>query len=690
MNRFGLFCSLILIGALCTTSQAFQPANNIRYAKKEKTKVYCGPSTKYYATAQLRQGTAVEIFHRNKDGWCAIRPPEGSFCWLAAENAYLVSGGEVAEIIGNKVPAWIGTDLESPNQFRWQIELQPTQQVKVIGEAKQAIDSDTQRLWYKIAPPQGEFRWVHEDSLGLQPPIADPTYPPLQSSPKTAVASSKESSKKKDNGQQPVATAGYTEQPLNLSPVAQDSKDPATTPVTKAQFAEELLPPPTNSSKSSTAAAPQGVVLQEGEYIVGDEVVVSDEVVGQSDGNGDVIYEDGMHEGEFIVEDGSPEYSSVHLSHADDPQFDQWNALNAPHGRILVRPLNGLLGLIGFGLEEAEIVEPATCSNCELGTCRLHGHVVDSTRLEHLPRPNRRHRGRSLGSLLNLGKSEPSSWQDERPDDLQTESFDSTRSLLAQEPIGNSPWHSTSASRPSSPPSFLASKNWGSTESSSSASIDSSPLQLSTPNLREAFFELTRIVSQPTEQWDLREVGQYAQERIESGQSAMERGEARLLAERIQQFERLRQKYLMAGNPGSMLASNSNGVTTAGLEGSYSSGASASLAAAWETRSWSGNSVSNAVGTGVGSSEAESAISMEAAGAADASGWLSPVHTSRPGQPEYALTDSEGKVLAYVTPSPGMNLRRYSKQPVAIYGTRGYLPELAAKQIIAERIIRVR
>ncbi len=129
----------------------------VRYASTNKTPVYCGPGDDFYVTSQLRVGTAVEVFHQTKTGWCAVRPPDGSFGWLAAENAYLLPGGTVAEIVGTKVPAWIGSNLETPKQFRWQVELQPSQQVQVLGESKQKIDPDTERLWYRIAPPQVNF-----------------------------------------------------------------------------------------------------------------------------------------------------------------------------------------------------------------------------------------------------------------------------------------------------------------------------------------------------------------------------------------------------------------------------------------------------------------------------------------------------------------------------------------------------
>jgi hypothetical protein len=75
------------------------------------------------------------------------------------------------------------------------------------------------------------------------------------------------------------------------------------------------------------------------------------------------------------------------------------------------------------------------------------------------------------------------------------------------------------------------------------------------------------------------------------------------------------------------------------------------------------------------------------AGQYDASGWLVPVHATHTGQPEYAITDDRGNTIAYVTAPPGVNLRRYLRQPVGLKGRRGYLPELSANHIVVERAV---
>jgi hypothetical protein len=72
------------------------------------------------------------------------------------------------------------------------------------------------------------------------------------------------------------------------------------------------------------------------------------------------------------------------------------------------------------------------------------------------------------------------------------------------------------------------------------------------------------------------------------------------------------------------------------------------------------------------------------------SGWLVAVHTSLPGQPEFAITDDLGNVKAYVRPTTGLNLRRYVQQPVTVFGPQGFLPNLNAKQVVADRVVRLR
>ncbi len=75
-------------------------------------------------------------------------------------------------------------------------------------------------------------------------------------------------------------------------------------------------------------------------------------------------------------------------------------------------------------------------------------------------------------------------------------------------------------------------------------------------------------------------------------------------------------------------------------------------------------------------------------------GWLMPLVgrsqmplDSRAGVPPYALTDGQGNVKFYVTPTPGMNISQYLRQEVGIAGPANQLPNLTSPHITAQRVV---
>ena len=92
---------------------------------------------------------------------------------------------------------------------------------------------------------------------------------------------------------------------------------------------------------------------------------------------------------------------------------------------------------------------------------------------------------------------------------------------------------------------------------------------------------------------------------------------------------------------------------------------------------------SSAVGAGVSQASADSNDSPYAA-----EGWLMPVHSTKRVAPPFAVLDDEGRVRAYVTPAPGLNLRRYTKKYVGLIGPQRYVSTLHAPHVTAERVIK--
>ncbi|GIW94702.1 MAG: hypothetical protein KatS3mg110_2743 [Pirellulaceae bacterium] len=67
-------------------------------------------------------------------------------------------------------------------------------------------------------------------------------------------------------------------------------------------------------------------------------------------------------------------------------------------------------------------------------------------------------------------------------------------------------------------------------------------------------------------------------------------------------------------------------------------------------------------------------------------GWLMPVARLASSAPPYAVMDDDGQPLAFVTPVPGLNLRRYVDQRVGIVGERSFAV-LGQSHVIAHRAV---
>lgn len=70
----------------------------------------------------------------------------------------------------------------------------------------------------------------------------------------------------------------------------------------------------------------------------------------------------------------------------------------------------------------------------------------------------------------------------------------------------------------------------------------------------------------------------------------------------------------------------------------------------------------------------------------DAVGILRPVVSRRPGAPQFALVDDRGQVVAFVTPTPDMNLQPYVGRRIGVSGARGYIAEFQRAHVTAGRV----
>ena len=159
-----------LTGILCAVGLLAQAETKKGYISfsvkvaKENAPLYSSPGEENaYITGYIKSGDLLEVFLRTPDGWCAVRPPEGSFSWINADFVSQTAsdiGTVVSPDPAKEVPVRVGAAsiLKSSDV---QVGLHNGQQVRILGE--QTLTGN--KTWLKIAPPRGEFRWIPVASL---------------------------------------------------------------------------------------------------------------------------------------------------------------------------------------------------------------------------------------------------------------------------------------------------------------------------------------------------------------------------------------------------------------------------------------------------------------------------------------------------------------------------------------------
>lgn len=156
MSRYCVTAALIC-ACYAASAQAEGAFPYTAYVTADDVYVRSGPGENYYSTDKLPRETAVEVYRHDPGGWYAIRPPEGSFSWVAAEYIEPMDG-DYARITGDRVAARVGSNLHDQRDVI-QIQLYRGEEVLILG-AKQLGEGAAARTWYQVTPPSGEFRWI--------------------------------------------------------------------------------------------------------------------------------------------------------------------------------------------------------------------------------------------------------------------------------------------------------------------------------------------------------------------------------------------------------------------------------------------------------------------------------------------------------------------------------------------------
>jgi SH3-like domain-containing protein len=159
---------LIVIANMTSAATADTGSNTdhkkprIAYVVSEEAEVRSGPSFSAYAADLLTRGQRVEIY-RHKGDWYGIRPTKNCFSWIRADHVTVSDDGTTAQVRLQRAKVWIGA-LNAQDEHRFQLEIHQGDELQLIEiRPRSERDSDSaESRWLKIAPPAGEFRWIHE------------------------------------------------------------------------------------------------------------------------------------------------------------------------------------------------------------------------------------------------------------------------------------------------------------------------------------------------------------------------------------------------------------------------------------------------------------------------------------------------------------------------------------------------
>lgn len=157
---FALFCSgVAVLRAVDEPAFPYQA-----FALRDGTLVRSGPGAAHYATDELKQGQPVEVWRHDPDGWCAIRPLPDSFSLIPA-SAVEVLSADRCRVLQSGLQAWVGTRLGPVENPLWQVKLNANEELVILGEVNWPSPEGSSLIWFQVAPPDGEFRWVQLSEL---------------------------------------------------------------------------------------------------------------------------------------------------------------------------------------------------------------------------------------------------------------------------------------------------------------------------------------------------------------------------------------------------------------------------------------------------------------------------------------------------------------------------------------------
>lgn len=172
MFCFRPLCLLMLAGILplAATALASEPYKGRVTTAQVFTR--SGPGQNYYPTAYLEKNTVVDVYREDVGGWLAIRPTEGEFSLVRADDLSYGVDRRIAHVQTAEAPAFVGSQISDQHHIT-HVKLDQDEPLEVLGIVElRDPETGKKEAFYRIAPPAGEFRWINKhfvEAIGIQP-----------------------------------------------------------------------------------------------------------------------------------------------------------------------------------------------------------------------------------------------------------------------------------------------------------------------------------------------------------------------------------------------------------------------------------------------------------------------------------------------------------------------------------------
>ena len=646
VGAFAMLVGVSLPGLTLCADDDLSSESYTVYVAQQGTHARCGPAADYYRTDPLRHGQALEVYAETDDGWLGVRPPDDSFCWVVADAITLNEGQEHGTVVEDRTVSWIGTHLGRARKYRWQVRLAKGEEVTVIGRSERE-GPDGPQLWYRIVPPSGEFRWVHREQVvdsseelvamtSKQPPRGDTEFLP--------------------------ATPAQVDRGEMQSVLIQEDRPTSPQPVKRAVAVQDRSSQRRPRSQPSRASLPGPRTVAEPLRKASEPARVSEEVIGS--GLNSAWQASGTDRRSI-----PPQRSSASTRVAPPRPHPIYDApVRRPEpGPSHALPPNSSMVASAQASNPSTPAEPVTPPDAA-PTARESAHSTPQASVQFLGEPR----------VLAIGQASAAPRADEAAGDSNWVAGSSrTESIAANQAGPPPPIRQVSGQTPIAPnlpgPSRASEGAAG-----TGGLVPTSPPMLAPPpavsaeriarieaesrgaDVERLSLILSRLMAARASAAEAEPIAHAAEQLAKTTTDPVAAGRARLLVERVRQFQRVASRRPPTVAPAS--ATQELG----------SAGRPAIPDLALRT---------NSVPAVLGLAASQPEVSQ--------SGFLVQVYSARENSPPYALTDHSGRTLCYVTPVPGMNFRVHLNSHIKVVGQQGFLRGLHTPHLLASRATRI-